>query len=73
MEIPKTIKKSIINCAEYYKRATMCEKEIMNWMYENKLTEETSEKVENNMDDYFIDCCTLSYNPERFIKELEEL
>ncbi len=73
MKIPKRIKESIINCAEYYKRASMCEKEIRNWMYENKLTDETLEKFENNMDDVFIDNCILVCNPERFIKELEEL
>ncbi len=67
MKIPKRIKESIINCAEYYKRASMCEK-----MYENKLTDETSEKFENNMDDVFIDNCILVCNPGKRIRSKGE-
>lgn len=73
MKIPKKIKDAIYKCAEYYTKANFQEKEIREWLEKNKLTEDTAEDINENMDDTFIDCCILSNNPQRFIERLEEL
>lgn len=73
MKIPKRIKEAILKYAKYSYKANICEKEIHEWLEKNKLTEETAEDVNKNMDDRFIDCCIMGYNPQGFIEILEEL
>ena len=73
MEVPKRIKEAIMQCAQYNYTANLYEKKIHEWLEKNKLTEETAEDIDKNMDDTFIDCCIMGYNPEGFIKTLEEL
>lgn len=73
MKVNENIKKAIRNCAKYNAKAAQEEKIIYKWLEQHRLTEETAIDVLRNMDDSFIDCCQTEYNPESFIRTLEEL
>lgn len=73
MKVPQKIRTAIKKCADYNSKATKYERIIVKWLQNNNLTEETASNVMRNMEDSFIDCCQLAYNPEEFIKILEEI
>ena len=73
MTLQKHIKEAIMKCADFNSKANKYEKEVHNWLKENELTETTAVDCIHNMDDSFIDSCIIAYDPEHFIKELEEL
>ncbi len=73
MQVPKKIREAIIKCANYNNKAKCYEQIILDWLTNNKLTQETCEDITKDMEDSFIDFCQLTYNPEKFIKRLEEL
>jgi len=73
MKVPKKIQEAIMKCANYNDKAKNYEQIIVKWLEKNKLTYETCEDITKDMDDSFIDSCQLAYNPEGFIKKLEDL
>ena len=73
MKVPENIKKAIRDCAKFNDEAKMNEKIVIEWLIKMKLTEETCQDINRNMDDAFIDFCQLTNNPNEFIKNLENL
>ena len=73
MKVPKYIKEAIERCSYFNQIANKYQIQIYKWLENKKLTEETAEEVIRNMEDAFIDNCLMTYNPENFIKRLEEL
>lgn len=73
MKVPGYIRKAITECAKLNEQANFREKEIIEWMQKNKITEETAADATRNMDDSFIDCCQITNNAEIFIKLIEGL
>lgn len=73
MKVPEDIKEAIMKCADFNSKANRYEKEVHKWLEENELTGITAVDCMRNMDGSFIDSCIIAYNPEEFIKELEEL
>lgn len=73
IKVPEKIKKAIYECAEFNEQARFREREIVKWMEEMKITEETASHPTRNMDDSFIDYCQITNNPQDFIDEVENL
>lgn len=73
MRVPEDIKEAIKKCAQAENNAKMNERIIIRWLEDMKLTEDTCTSIERDMTDAFIDYCKMSYNPDEFIKVLENL
>ena len=73
MKVPSNIKEAIKECAEANNKARFNEIIIIKWLEKHKLTEETCTDINRDMIDSFIDCCQISYNPDKFIEILENL
>ena len=73
MKVPEYIKKAARECGEFNEQARFREREIIEWMENMKITEDTASTPERYMTDSFIDKCQVSNNPEDFIKALENL
>ena len=75
MNIPKHIRKAILECAEAFETAREKDELIRNWMEKRGLVDEDfNDLVEYlNTTDNFIDSVELTNNPDKFIHYLEHL
>lgn len=74
MKVPKRIKEAARKCSYHNAIAARNENIVRDWLDKNKLSDETYERIENNMTDTFISCCTyINDNAEQFISLLEKL
>lgn len=73
IKIPERIKTAIIECAKCNEKARICEHEIIKWLEDMHLTEETASKPEKDMTNAFIDYCQMTNNPQELIEIIENL
>ena len=73
MKVPGYIKEAIYKCADYNNKAKEYENIAIKWFEKKHLTEETAKDISRVIDDTFIDCCQLGFNPQLVIEVLENM